>query len=172
MLQYAVFLSGFIAQNLRFKFLALSWFAAIQVALWPPVSVCTRTKSLWKYLAGSQPSVREQGALNWYERQDLGSFYEHLKREDNHPPSLSISLNKGVSLGHFRVSLCICVKTKTLLWKWVWPTGLFSCKSNIFKREVLHEDSFWNRGTWKLGNRQLSKRLVTQSRLHSTSNTL
>ena len=117
MLQYAVFLSGFIAQNLRFKFLALSWFAAIQVALWPPVSVCTRTKSLWKYLAGSQPSVREQGALNWYERQDLGSFYEHLKREDNHPPFPPYFVEQGRLIRPFPSFLVYLCQNKNIVMK-------------------------------------------------------
>ena len=46
------------------------------------------------------------------------------------------------------------LQAKPFIWKWVPPPGSFICRphSCIFIWKVLHEDSFWNRGTSLLGN--------------------
>ena len=75
-------------------------------------------------------------------------------------PSLKVLLNlvtfHGIRFinGPFPIGFCLCVSTSSceiIDMKMSFPTGLFSCKSNLFSR-VFHKDSFRNIGTRELGN--------------------
>ena len=66
-------------------------------------------------------------------------------------------IQKGRTIGHFRVPLCLCFKAslsaKPFLWKWTLICMKMKLHAElIFIWKVSHLDSFWNRGTRELGN--------------------
>ena len=71
----------------------------------------------------------------WIERVDRSKF----ELSSTFDPTLELYRFGSTQIDHSRVPFCLRVKTslsaKPFIWKWVPPTGSFSCKSNSFSFE-------------------------------------